>query len=187
MASKVPAVKPMSTVDIERVSAKAMRKIKAIASGRDGAINILQLFERLDEFDSKLQPGVDELPLGVLGQVTPDGHVLLSETTYRELLADDPRARFTTAHECGHAILHFDQVRARFTEGSRGRLYRRADIPAYRDPEWQANAFAAATLMPRPAMRRLAHRKPSDLVQEVARFFNVSRESASIRVRKLAL
>jgi Zn-dependent peptidase ImmA (M78 family)/DNA-binding XRE family transcriptional regulator len=49
---------------------------------------------------------------------------------------DGARARFSLAHELGHALLHWD----------------RFDAPADKDAEREAHRFAAALLMPREAM-----------------------------------
>jgi Zn-dependent peptidase ImmA (M78 family) len=75
--------------------------------------------------------------------------------------------------------------------GTRGtmRLYRRGTIPAYYDPEWQANEFGAAMLMPTPGIVRLVskHRGVFRSVLEslVADQFGVSAAAAKLRIRIL--
>ncbi len=64
----------------------------------------------------------------------------LRESVYEGACRGNGRDRFTLAHEIGHYFMHNDVVLSRAEPGSR--------IPAYRDPEWQANTFAAALLMP---------------------------------------
>ena len=46
--------------------------------------------------------------------------------------------RFTLCHEFGHWLLHQPENVS----------FARGDIPKYRDPEWQANVFAAELMVP---------------------------------------
>ena len=66
--------------------------------------------------------------------------IVISASVYERACAGVGRDRFTLAHEVGHYFLHHD-----------GYLYARSTqkIPKYRDPEWQANTFASALLIPR--------------------------------------
>lgn len=56
--------------------------------------------------------------------------------------AENGRHRFTIAHELGHYILHRNGVKM-------CRIAEKESIAAYLDPEWQANTFASAILMPK--------------------------------------
>jgi len=61
--------------------------------------------------------------------------------------------------------------------------------PIFRSPEWQANVWAAAFLMPTPAVRRYLERL-SQTGEEFTRegfaaHFQVSRQAAAIRLEKL--
>lgn len=60
---------------------------------------------------------------------------------YDDVYSGVPRHRFTIAHELGHYFMHSDI--ATFS-----RCDNRYAVPRYRDPEWQANVFASAFLMP---------------------------------------
>ena len=64
----------------------------------------------------------------------------IREDVYINATNDIGRDRFTLAHEVGHFILHGE---------GRVALARIIDenIPAYRKPEWQANAFAAELMI----------------------------------------
>ena len=181
---KVPAVEPRSRVDIEKIAQRVLREL--VPNYGEGRVPVHDVFESLDRWDKRLTPGVEDLETGNLGEMTPTGDVLLSPATYEQLVMHDPRARFTTSHEVGHAILHFKQLNSNLKNNNR-KLYRRNSIPAFRDPEWQANAFAAALLMPSDQMHRLKQQEPNNLVDKVARLFVVSRESASIRIERLNL
>ena len=63
-----------------------------------------------------------------------------------------PRDRFTLCHELGHALLHTpDRV-----------SFARGEIPAYRDPEWQANTFAGELMAPYSLTRNMSPQEISD-------------------------
>ncbi len=62
----------------------------------------------------------------------------IREDVYLRAIEGNPRDRFTLCHELGHFLLHTpDRV-----------SFARGDIPAYRDPEWQANVFAGELMAP---------------------------------------
>lgn len=62
----------------------------------------------------------------------------IREDVYYRAVAGNPRVRFTLCHELGHFLLH-----------TPGRVsFARGDIPAYRNPEWQANVFAGELMAP---------------------------------------
>ena len=62
----------------------------------------------------------------------------IREDVYIGAIAGNPRDRFTLCHELGHFLLHTpDRV-----------SFARGDVPAYMDPEWQANTFAAELMAP---------------------------------------
>ena len=67
----------------------------------------------------------------------------IRESVYVGAVKENPRDRFTLAHELGHIILHpiervGDLKLARINDS----------IPIYRNPEWQANTFAGELLAP---------------------------------------
>jgi antitoxin HicB len=105
----------------------------------------------------------------------------------------DGRCRFTLAHEVAHIVLHHEDL-----QQHRGRAFR--DIvapieklppgtPIFRSPEWQANVWAAAFLMPLPAVRsylaRLSETGEEFTREGFAANFQVSRQAAAIRLEKL--
>jgi IrrE N-terminal-like domain len=127
-----------------------------------------------------IQPGilfdvVEPDLMGVrMGAVNPlTGAFMLREDVYDGALRDEPRQRFTVAHEAGHAIMHVGTLNR--VPASTGK------VPTYRDPEWQANRFAGALLMPRHLVRSC------QTVQEIMHRFGVSREAAVTRVKTLKL
>uniref|UniRef100_E6VH73 IrrE N-terminal-like domain-containing protein n=1 Tax=Rhodopseudomonas palustris (strain DX-1) TaxID=652103 RepID=E6VH73_RHOPX len=109
-----------------------------------------------------------------LGAVNPlTGAFMIREDVYDAAVADNPRHRFTVAHEAGHALMHVGTLnRMPASDGK---------VPAYRDPEWQANRFAAALLMPRQLVKKCRS------VEEIMQRFGVSREAAELRIKTLKL
>ncbi|MGD0383463.1 MAG: ImmA/IrrE family metallo-endopeptidase [Thermoguttaceae bacterium] len=135
-----------------------------------------------------LEPGVEELSDGIEGMTFPDGHVLVSEETYRGAYEGQGRPRFTIPHECFHGIKHKDQIRRSLKDMGELVIYRRKLIKPFVDPEWQANAFAAAVLMPEPMVRMLAAKKGGiQLLDSMIKIFGVSPKAAEIRLEKLGI
>lgn len=69
---------------------------------------------------------------------TRKGIMKIREDVYIGACEGQPRHRFTLCHELGHFLLHTpDRV-----------SFARGDVPAYMEPEWQANAFAGELMAP---------------------------------------
>lgn len=112
--------------------------------------------------------------------------VALSEKTYRGLLASDGRARFSLAHELGHAYLHHLELvkLARLPDQSRALLRAAPKLhPVYRDTEWQADAFAGAFLMPAGVLNILDKTPGGLRLSHLERKFGVSTAAASRRLK----
>jgi antitoxin HicB len=136
--------------------------------------------------DTLLEDGVSEC--------TGDELLLrVREDVRKQAASGDGRCRFTIAHELAHIILHRDDL-----EQHRGRAFRDIvtptdklppGVPIYESPEWQANVWAAAFLMPLPAVRSFLQRlakEGDEFTQEgFAANFQVSRYAATIRLEKL--
>jgi Zn-dependent peptidase ImmA (M78 family) len=102
------------------------------------------------------------------------------------------RQRFTIAHEVGHYLLHAKDAPSRlFIDRS---VFRRSDESAKGNDreEVEANAFAAALLMPEALVRQEIDKHRFDLDDEdavaaLARQFNVSPSAMSYRLVNLRL
>lgn len=128
--------------------------------------------------------GVKALAYGEEGKYDPvEKEILLSERTYEQLRMDVPRSRFTLAHELGHAILHGAFLSASLEGRFPQKRYKRTTLKAYLDPEWQANCFAGAFLMPTPLMGKCLREGWS--LAKIASYFRVSHEAAAIRWKKM--
>lgn len=125
-----------------------------------------------------------------------DAFVITLRSDVLERLRDPGRARFTFAHELGHVVLHGHVLKSQQAAAFRdftatARYQRPEDVPAYACPEWQANAFAAALLMPRDAVREYIrtlpapHEVDASAAELVADRFRVSAQAATLRLDRL--
>jgi antitoxin HicB len=103
------------------------------------------------------------------------------------------RYRFTVAHELAHLALHREDLLH-----NQGRAFRDVvsptdklppGVPIFRSPEWQANSWAGAFLMPlravRSYLRRLEKHGHEFTQAAFAANFQVSVQAATIRLEKL--
>lgn len=104
--------------------------------------------------------------------------VVLSATTYQSAADFEGRGRWTAAHELGHLVLHKSAVPL---DRAPKRYSQMKELPAYASAEWQANAFAAAFLMPETLIRDFTD------ISEIMTFFAVSRKAAENRLKNLGI
>lgn len=109
--------------------------------------------------------------------------LILSPESYEGLLEDKGRSRFTLAHELGHSQLHGKFIQSVMQGRTSCPTLKRSQIPAYADPECQANVFASAFLMPKQLF--LTRMREGLTVDELAKVFLVSRDAARIRYTTL--
>jgi IrrE N-terminal-like domain len=158
----------------------------------------VHLFEMLDEIEVggrarlPVRGEVKDLPSEALGytEYDPDEHCIvigLSNESYEDLEHDVPRARHSLLHEFAHAFQHTALLMrlGKLPERFEKQLYRDAEPKhkPYWDTEWQANAIAAATLMPAPGVARICDEESLFPVDAVAEEFRTSWQSAEIRVK----
>jgi hypothetical protein len=187
MSQLVPVVAPMSRAEIERDATLMTLRFRPDLLKKPGRFPVLKLFDALSDLYG-LDPGVEELSDAVEGMTFPDGRVLLSEETYRGAHDGLGRPRFTVPHECYHGIRHREQIRRALTDTGELVVYRRKNIKPFRDPEWQANAFAGVLLMPAPMVRLLAEReRRMFLISMMANEFGVSLQAAEVRLKVLGI
>lgn len=87
------------------------------------------------EIVSDLEMGADQANYNLITNV-----MRVRESVYNGACNGNGRDRFTIAHELGHYFLHNEVVLSRVDTN--------IVVPIYRDPEWQANTFASALMMP---------------------------------------
>ena len=98
--------------------------------------------------------------------------IKLREDVYERAIQGIGRDRFTVAHELGHYLLHDDN------NVTLARMEKNKKIEHFRDPEWQANTFAAELLVPLNLI-------DTQNIYEIAENFGVSNQVAEIRLNKL--
>ncbi len=83
------------------------------------------------------------------------------------------RASFTLVHELGHYFLHFLQNDIKLA-----RVSDDIDVPAYCDPEWQADTFSSEFLMPFSTCTALTS-------EEIRKKYHVSKKCSEVRFNKV--
>lgn len=91
----------------------------------------------------------------------------IREDVYKRAVEGNPRDRFTLCHELGHYLLHQPECIS----------YARGDVPTYRNPEWQANTFAAELMAPRGLVKDMT-------IEEIAQKCGMSYQAAAIQYRE---
>jgi hypothetical protein len=180
------AVSPLSRKDIEADATTILGRFVPSLLREPGPFDVVHFFDHTLRDVYKLDTAVQHLEDGVEGQAWPDGRVFVSENTYNMACLKDGRGRYTIAHECYHGIKHRSQIRNVLVHTGQATLYRRHSLPAYRDPEWQADYFAACVLMPAPMVGLLANRVANgQIVQSIVETFQVSWTAARIRAEQV--
>lgn len=135
----------------EPMSRKTIRENAKMIRILDGSENelffdIVHFLEvRLYQIDPTFNFRV--MPVSQMGEchglTFPDrNEIQIREDVYQRACDGSGRDRMTMAHELGHLLYHEKQniSYARFDDAS--------DVPTYRNPEWQAEAFGGELLMP---------------------------------------
>lgn len=147
--SETPSLKvvqPMTAKTIWDISMVARR---ALGATDHQSINILRYLElglpslipnfRVEVDDDSEMPGIDGSTM--IGSPV----ITFRDQVYENLRRGDPEARFTAAHELGHVLIHCQApVQYAF----------RSEYVEETDPEWQADQFAMAFLMPPSVFRK---------------------------------
>ena len=185
MSSYVLSIPPKSAHEIDTEANAFLRHTAPECLASPKRVPVYRIFDSLDQLYPQLDSGVADLPPEVDGECHPDGRVLLSEPTYSGLTREDGRSRFTALHEIYHALKHMPYVRRMKVE-RKIVLYRKQALPAYLDPEWQANTFAAAALMPVGSVAMLAKVHENwELPAQMVKIFAVSISAATYRASGL--
>jgi Zn-dependent peptidase ImmA (M78 family) len=134
-----------------------------------------------------------ELPFEIYG-LTDSAN---KQVIIQEELANDASSvnffRSTLAHETGHCFIHVPQLQKinrtqifRQAKNDDGiHLYRKDNIPVYRNPEWQAWRFAGALLMPEAPLRAMLN-DGADL-SDIADHFGVNFPFLKARLNALKI
>jgi len=194
--SGVRADRGYSYLNLERFAAHVREQLKFLPTA---AIDPLRLFEGLDDISVRDGTGrVIPLRGNVINLEDSEGFtkydgdrgiidVLASAQTYEWLEQEYPRAGYFVAHELGHCLLHTDQLvrLARMPTAEQAAFHRGGQVTkheAYRDTEWQANAFASALLMPARGLLGLEQKYSGLSPIDIAEHYRVSTEAAGYRL-----
>lgn len=156
-------------------------------TGQDGAVPV-----NLEAIAAHLNAQVvlEHLDRAVSGMLyRDDEHVVIGVNAAHT----ERRRRFTIAHELGHLVLHkgrplvVDHVRVNFRDAN--------SSAATDQEEIQANAFAAAVLMPRdsligfarPALQKVQPGGEAAVVRDLSDGFEVSEQAMEYRLINLGL
>lgn len=164
------AVQMMTENEIENVAQHIKRIVGLDQTSR---IAMIQFIERMEDWLEDYIFGVlpDEDMPEMAGYTGLDQYeICLSNSTYVALSEGDPQARFTTAHELGHLMLHSKSPTA---------YARRSGYHRHVDPEWQADHFADVFLMPREGVLSCKD------AREVADRFSVPLDRAELRFQEV--
>lgn len=130
---------PMSRFEL-RAFAKTFRDAMGISD--DKSFPIVEVFEKLLcalEYALELVQDKD-MPDNYAITIPSQSLVRIRESVYLNAISGSTRDRFTIAHEIAHLLFH-DNLTVSFARNA-------GSIPAYQNPEWQANTFAAELLVP---------------------------------------
>lgn len=187
----IPLAKSRSKADLERSALEALDHFCPNCLQTPSAVPVEEILE-YKLFETYSIPfEAANLPFNMEAVTHPrtehsEPAVQMQHWMYDRLLRGDGRARFTAAHELGHAILHVDEVEVDMVAGEPLDVGKTRFIPWDRNPERQANIFAAHFLMPTCMVRVVASRRcaTSDTVAGV---FCISESAASYRLKELGL
>lgn len=132
---------PQSRAEIEKKAYK-LRELLGIV--KDLWVDVIHILENvMPILDEKFYLDiVADRELDAHARAFPDGHTIrIRESVYDGARQGFGRDRYTVIHEIYHFIWH---------ESAAISLARNPDeVPRYENPEWQADVFAGAFLMPR--------------------------------------
>jgi Zn-dependent peptidase ImmA (M78 family) len=164
-------VPPLSAREVEQIASEVRADLGLDPDDRVSMTPLLEqvLYDVIDDYEFQV---AEDAEMGDMDGLTDTRRpvITLKNSVYHALQRADSRARFTAAHEFGHLVLHCRAPIGYASTTKRDPL---------RDPERQADIFAAAFLMPAEAFRRCR------TVSEVRRKFGVSKDAALCRARRL--
>ncbi len=183
-----------SYADIEQIAQLVRQQLNLDAQA---SLDMREFFEfHLDDVsvvhrgkNIPLVHGVEELKTEALTRWDPFTEriqLLLSAESYRMLCNGHPRPKYTIGHELGHALLHTGKLikLAELNLPSQAAMHRgKTDHPAYRDTEWQANAFSGAFIVPAKGIKAISASLQRTLTpDELASYYGISVDVAAIRL-----
>lgn len=99
---------------------------------------------------------------------TARNKMIIRSDVYDRAVNGNARDRFTLCHELGHYLLHQPEAIS----------LARGKVPVYRDPEWQANTFAAELMAPARLIK-------GSSIDQIMSECGMSRQAASIQYNEI--
>jgi len=161
----------MSGMEIDELAAAARKMLGLEDTKR---IDIVRVLERIPDlipgFSKEIMEDHElELHIEAYTDLEEDT-IFIRRSVYDGAFYGEGRPRFTLAHELGHYFL-MRVFGVRFYS-----IAPDAELPTYKDPEWQADRFAAEFLAP-------SHLIVGMTAQGIASTFGLSRSAAEARLR----
>ena len=175
MQNKGFPVAPMSASEIRRIARLCRSNVKKALSviGKDSLKLALDMLPEgiMDEIQIDIA-SKNEMPADYAQAIPSQRKIKLREDTYNDLVRENPRARFTLAHELGHLFLNHrvDQTFAR--------SHQEHTHECFRDSEWQADTFASEFLAPTQYYEAMTD-------QEIVSAFSISKQAVEVTRSKL--
>lgn len=154
-----------------RMAANKIRKLAGVSDDEPfPVVKFLETILLAEGWQFDIVPD-DEMPEKYAETIPNEKKFRIRESVYEDAIKDYPRHRFTVAHEIGHLLFH-DNLTVSLARNEE-------PIPKYKDPEWQANTFAAELLVPFNKIRRMS-------VNEISQKYRVSKKVAQIQASYLS-
>jgi len=182
--TKILKVKGLSGSDIEWISKRDLAIFEPACLEAPRPFCVWRAYDMLDHFGIETMVvediGAEGMCFVNKGVVT----IALDNETYEGCCDDNPRDRFTVSHEICHALYHGQYL---FEECSfSSALFRCGEVKPYEDPEWQANRYASALLMPAKMVCEVLDNPDSMFAPDVLmETFEVSYTAATKRIQNL--
>lgn len=178
--TKVPLVSPLRRIDIDKWGERFLLEYYPDTLRSPTWLDVDDLVTVLLPSEFDIDIGLEDLPPTIQGVTEPPNRLILDAAAY-EGIDKEGSHRFTGTHEASHALGHLPQIQARYESSHNVKMFRRSEIPAFRDPEWQANRGAAALLMPATSIRDFVARYGPD-APAAAEAYGVSYTAAAYRI-----
>ncbi len=194
---KVPIVAPLSRAKIEDDTLHFLGKYQPESLASPKEVDIEEIFEIIiPEIKPDLETrylDLSHLGPDVMGYTDAQKKICCIHSELYDAATKEPKSpearrfRATVAHEISHCLYHYSFLKTFRSfcavNGKNTLMRKRSDIPAYKDPEWQAWEQAGALLMPKPCIEML--QKENKNVYEIAEIFNVNPSFVKNRLERL--
>jgi len=184
----IGTVKPRSYREIDNIANNLLAKVcPKISLGEQVPIAELVDFDLRESIGYVLDVREDKdfrdnkIEAAAIFKENGEKELIIPERVFKNANDGMPRDRFTLAHEIGHLSLNHESGIPAY-----GSLREnREEVEAFRDPDWQANCFAGAFLIPSFMIEMLSNKlKRRLMTSDIANYFGVSHSAAETRLEK---